>query len=312
MTITSASAIKKLLLLFLVFSGLYFARDLLIPFALASLLAMLFLPLCQWFEKKIPRVLSAILCVLLLLLIFGAITAVLGWQVSELSGEAARIEQRTIELIERSKEFIYERFRISIKRQEEILNEQPSLFSGKMVMKVAGSLTSIGIDIIFMLVYVVLLLYYRNHIHRFFIRLFPEGQEEEGDKVLSRIATVSQEYLTGLAKMIGCLWIMYSIGFGIAGVKNPIFFAIICGLLEIIPFIGNITGTSITVLVSVARGAEPGLVFGILFTYGIVQFVQGWILEPLIVGHEVKINSLFTILALVTGDLIWGLPPCLK
>jgi predicted PurR-regulated permease PerM len=101
---------------------------------------------------------------------------------------------------------------------------------------------------------------------------------------------------------------MYSIGFGIAGVKNPIFFAIICGLLEIIPFIGNITGTSITVLVSVARGAEPGLVFGILFTYGIVQFVQGWILEPLIVGHEVKINSLFTILALVTGDLIWGIP----
>jgi predicted PurR-regulated permease PerM len=43
-------------------------------------------------------------------------------------------------------------------------------------------------------------------------------------------------------------------------------------------------------------------------TYGIIQFIQGWVLEPLILGRQVKINPLFTILALVFGEIIWGIP----
>ncbi|HRI34478.1 MAG TPA: AI-2E family transporter, partial [Saprospiraceae bacterium] len=39
----------------------------------------------------------------------------------------------------------------------------------------------------------------------------------------------------------------------------------------------------------------------------VVQFIQGWVLEPLIVGSQVKINPLFTIIALVVGELIWGI-----
>jgi predicted PurR-regulated permease PerM len=36
--------------------------------------------------------------------------------------------------------------------------------------------------------------------------------------------------------------------------------------------------------------------------------VHGWVLEPLILGHQVKINPLFTIIALIIGDLLWGIP----
>jgi predicted PurR-regulated permease PerM len=42
--------------------------------------------------------------------------------------------------------------------------------------------------------------------------------------------------------------------------------------------------------------------------YGTVQFVQGWVLEPLIVGSQVKINPLSTIVALILGELVWGIP----
>jgi predicted PurR-regulated permease PerM len=40
----------------------------------------------------------------------------------------------------------------------------------------------------------------------------------------------------------------------------------------------------------------------------VVQFLQTYILEPLVVGREVNINPLFTIVALVTGEMIWGIP----
>ena len=38
-----------------------------------------------------------------------------------------------------------------------------------------------------------------------------------------------------------------------------------------------------------------------------IQFIQGWVLEPLILGPQVKINPLFTIIALVVGELVWGI-----
>lgn len=44
-----------------------------------------------------------------------------------------------------------------------------------------------------------------------------------------------------------------------------------------------------------------------LITYSAVQFIQGWVLEPLILGPQMKINPLFTILALVLGELLWGI-----
>jgi predicted PurR-regulated permease PerM len=119
---------------------------------------------------------------------------------------------------------------------------------------------------------------------------------------------VTRQYLLGLAKMIFCLWIMYGLGFTLLGVENALFFAVLCGLLEIIPFIGNLVGTSLTVLFAAIHGAGIPVLAGIVIIYGVVQFIQGWILEPLIVGRQVKINPLFTIIALVAGELIWGIP----
>lgn len=128
------------------------------------------------------------------------------------------------------------------------------------------------------------------------------------EQVLDRVAHVSQQYLIGLVKMIGLLWVMYGIGFSLLGVKNALFFAILCGLLEIVPFIGNITGTSLTVVVSAVQGASTSMLFGIIGTYVMIQLIQGWVLEPIILGPQVKINPFTTIIVLVMGELIWGIP----
>ncbi|HEX6171065.1 MAG TPA: AI-2E family transporter, partial [Chitinophagaceae bacterium] len=79
-------------------------------------------------------------------------------------------------------------------------------------------------------------------------------------------------------------------------------------LLEIIPFIGNLTGTLLAILMVVIQGGGAGMVLGVVITYLIVQFLQTYLLEPLVVGAEVNINPLFTIIILVVGELIWGIP----
>jgi predicted PurR-regulated permease PerM len=106
--------------------------------------------------------------------------------------------------------------------------------------------------------------------------------------------------------MIVILWILYGIGFSIAGVPNAIFFAVLCGVLEIVPFIGNLTGSGLTLLMAISQGGGS-MAIGVVITYAVVQFIQTYVIEPLVVGSEVNINPLFTILVLILGEELWGI-----
>ena len=307
MTITITSVIRKILLLFLIVLGLVHAKIFLMPLTIGGILATLFLPFCHWLEaKKLPKAMAVFACFLSLLLIISTFVFLLGWKIADLTNDVSLLKQKAIDTFTNTQDYIFTHLGISAKEQLKILkSEQPSYSS--IMQMVAGSFTNILKNLILVLVYFVFLLHYRSHLKNFLLKLSDPSQRPEMEQIIHSATNVSQQYLLGLSKMIVCLWIMYGIGFSILGVKNALFFAVLCGLLEIIPFVGNITGTTLTVLVSALHGAEFSMLIGIVITYVVIQFIQGWLLEPLILGPQVKINPLFTILALVLGELLWGI-----
>jgi predicted PurR-regulated permease PerM len=308
MIITSVSIIKKLLIAFLVFAGLYYGKGFFIPLTIGAVLATLFLPFCKWLEgKKIPKGVAVLICLLVLLLASAIIIAMLGWQISALTADLTLLKQKIVEIGEHTQAYIVSHFGISTERQVQLFINGQSSFT-QSIPKMAGSLASIFTNAVLVLVYICFILYYRNHIKDFFLKLSKSNQQNEMKQVVYDATRISQQYLVGLTKMIVCLWIMYGIGFSIIGVKNALFFAFLCGLLEIVPFIGNLTGTTLTILVAAMQGGSLPMLVTIAGTYALIQFIQGWILEPLILGPQVKINPLFTIIALVIGELVWGIP----
>jgi predicted PurR-regulated permease PerM len=308
MTLSLTTIIKKLLVLFLIFTGLYFAKDLLMPLCIGGILATLFLPLCKWMEsKKMTRSIAIFFCLLIFLSVIFILIAVLGLKISELLTDLAFIKQKSIESGTHLQKYIFNHLNISIDAQFEILkNEQPSY--SHMLQTIFGSVAYCFTTFILVMAYFVFLLLYRDHIKNFLLKITPTTQKSEMKNILYSAAHISYQYLIGLSKMIGLLWIMYGIAFSIIGIENAIFFAILCGLLEIIPYIGNITGTVLTVIFAAINGAHPIMLAGIVASYGIIQLIQTWFFEPLIMGPQVKINPLFTIIALVLGELLWGIP----
>lgn len=308
MTLSLSAAIKKLLLLFLIFAGLYFARAFLMPLCIGGILATLFLPFCRWMEKKkISRTAAALACLLAVLIIILAFFSLLGFKVSALLDDLASIKQKAAAALAAVQDYIFLHLDISIEDQFRVLkSEQPSY--SNIVQLMLGSVSGFLMAFILVLAYFVFLLLYRGHLKNFLLQVTPKAQRHEMDQVLFSASRISQQYLFGMAKMIFLLWIMYSIGFGAIGLENAIFFAVLCGLLEIIPYLGNIIGTGLTVLIAAVNGADAELLTGILITYGTVQLIQTWLFEPLILGPQVKINPLFTIIALVVGELLWGIP----
>ncbi|MGZ8541855.1 MAG: AI-2E family transporter [Chitinophagaceae bacterium] len=303
-------AVLFLLLIFLVVAGLWFAKPFLIPVCFGALLAMLFLPLSRWLErKKIPKGLAILLCILLLLSIITTIILVISWQVTDLTSEVTDIENRVRKMVAEIEQSITNRFGIPAKQQEKIWQQQAQNSTAMGILSNIGSAAmGLLVDFILCMVYIFLFMYYRTRIKKFILQLIPDRQKENAQQVIHDIQKVTQQYLTGIGLMMLCLWVMYSIGFSIVGVKYAVFFAILCGLLEIVPFIGNLTGNLLTILMVIIQGGGPGMVLAVLVTYAIVQFLQTYFLEPLVVGAEVNINPLSTILILVLGELIWGIP----
>jgi predicted PurR-regulated permease PerM len=306
--------IQILFLFFLIICGLYFAKPFLVPFSIAGILSMLLLPLSRRLESKgVNRALAAVICILLFLLVIAGILTLLGWQLSGLSSDLTQAEEKITKSVGQFRQMISNTLGIPPEKQKQMLQQQQSSGGGgggmgSVVSGIMGSIMSFLVDFIIVMVYIFLFMFFRGHIKKFIFKLVPAEKKGNAQTIITNSQKVAFKYLSGLAMMIVLLWIMYGIGFSLAGVKHPIFFAVLCGVLEIIPFVGNITGTSLTLLMGLTQGGGGGIVIGILVTYALVQFIQSYIIEPLVVGAEVNINPLFTILALVAGELIWGIP----
>ncbi len=304
--------VQLLLFCFLTIGGLYFAREFLIPITIAGILSMLFLPVSRWLEHKgLHRGIAILICIILFLAVVAGFAALITWQVSNLAEDLPKMQQRVTALIDQIKQYISQTLNISEQKQDQIIEEQQSSgtgSAGKVVASVFGGLMNALVKFILVLVYIFLLMFFRTHIKKFILMIVPQNDKQESQRVIEETSKVGQQYLSSLGMMIVLLWIMYGIGFSIVGVKSAIFFAILCGVLEIIPFIGNITGTTLTVMMVFSQGGNSSMVIGVIITYLFVQFIQTYLLEPLVVGHGVNINPLFTILVLVAGELIWGLP----
>ena len=297
-----------LLAFFLIIAALYYAKPFLVPLCFGGLLSMLFLPLSKWFEsKKIPKGLSIILCIIVLVAVITGIIWLISWQITDLTSEATDIETKLKKMVNDIKESIRQKVGISKKQQEELISSQAQN-SGGALSSIGASLTGFIVDFVLVLVYIFLFMYYRERIKAFVLKLVPAPQKKNTETIIYDIEKVAQQYMTGLGMMIGCLWIMYSIGFSIVGVKYAILFAIICGILEIVPFIGNLLGNLLAIIMVLVQGGGTDMVIGVVITYAIVQTLQSYLLEPLVVGAEVNINPLFTIIILVLGELVWGIP----
>lgn len=300
-------SVNTLFLFVLAFGGLYFAAPFLIPLTLAAVLSMVFIRLSNFFERKgASRTFASLACILLFVLAMGLIIALLSIQLGSLADHLDGMEKRIVGMLESLKSWINETIGIKKAEQQKAIEQGTKGKSGGLILSFASGLMGVLINTVLVLVYMFLFLSMRGHIKKFLLKLVPKKENENTTEVIHQAGKVSQKYLSGLAAMIGVLWIMYGIGFSIVGVESAIFFAVLCGLLEVIPFIGNLTGTGLTVLAVVAQGGDGKMIIGVLITYFLVQFLQSYILEPVIVGEQVNINPLFTIMAIVLGELVWG------
>ena len=94
----------------------------------------------------------------------------------------------------------------------------------------------------------------------------------------------------------------------VAGLELAAALAILTFVLNFIPSIGSIVATALVAVVALVQTNDPALA-GVLFTVvGIVQFAIGNIIDPMLMGHALRLSSFGIIISLAFWGAVWGLP----
>ncbi|HVU58904.1 MAG TPA: AI-2E family transporter [Puia sp.] len=291
---------------------LYFGKPVFMPLAIAGVLALVFMPFCRWMEKKgVTPVLAAIVCGVIFSLLITAVILFTVYYFRQMSTDLSNLMQTIHDYNHIVRQYLHDKIGVKgLEKESALPIPLPPDAGGfsKIATSVMGTALSVVINLVLILIYMIMLLCIRGQIKIFILKLVAPEYRGETRDVISRSAKVVQRYLWGLFFVIACLWVMYMIGFSLVGVHNALFFAILCGLLEVVPFVGNITGSTLTSIMALSQGGGMPMVLGVLGTYALIQFIQFYIITPLVMREQVSIHPLFTIVILIAGELVWGIP----
>jgi predicted PurR-regulated permease PerM len=92
------------------------------------------------------------------------------------------------------------------------------------------------------------------------------------------------------------------------GVDFALFWAVVIGLFNYIPYVGSIVGVALPVVLSLAQFGSLGTT-ALLGTLLIAaQTYVGNVLEPRVIGRQLNLSPFVVLVALSVWSALWGLP----
>lgn len=286
-------------------------QSILAPFFLAFLLALLFLPLSNFLEKKLwfPRSVSTLFSLLILLSTIYGLFYFFGTQLSDFSKDLPRLEKQFSIIFNELQRWISKTFNVNTNEQFKYLNEglNKLLSSSGIILGVTLSIFSSGLGFLFFcLLFFIFILNYRRILNRFIVNVFDEKHKGKVEDIVSQIQNMTKKYITGLIIQIIIVSIITSVLLSILNVKYAILLGVLTGVLNVIPYLGIAISMLIACFISFATGAASTTVYVFLGYIGI-HAIDGNFILPFVVGSKVKINALFSFIGIIIGEHFWGI-----
>ena len=82
----------------------------------------------------------------------------------------------------------------------------------------------------------------------------------------------------------------------------------LAGVCVLIPYVGVIMSTTPALLIAILASSDAALPVKVLVFYSVVQFLEGNVLTPFIVGSRVRLHPLAVLFAFLFWGILWGIP----
>ncbi|MCF6408612.1 AI-2E family transporter [Pseudalkalibacillus salsuginis] len=283
-----------------------------LPFFVALFITYLLHPIVEWIHRRgIPR---SIAILIIYLTFFGGIGFLLFKSIPYLIAQLKDLSDQLPYLSETYRTWVMEFYEHTDNLPEAVhiefektLNSVEKYLKG-LIAGVLGTIKGFWRNL-FAWVVIPFLVFYMlkdfKGISRAMWNITPKKWQEPGKKIIDDVDVSLGNYIRGQLTVACILAVLAIASFWIVGIPYPIILGIIIGVTDFIPYFGPILGAvPVTLIAATISVNKLLIVIGIII---ILQFIEGNILGPLIVGKTLHIHPIGIIFALLIGGEIGGI-----
>lgn len=302
---------SSLFALVLIIALMYVSQGVLLPILFATLISISLFPMARFFERlRLGKAFSALLSVLIAIAIISAVMWFIVHQSIIIGKNATAITDKVLSVLEEGQVWLDDQFGVGRNQVMEKLREQGNKTlenAGGVVTATFGSIGNMIAGAVLVPLYAFFMLYYRDFFREFFFKAFKSTPQRKVNEVLNKVYEVVQSYLVGLATVMGIVAILNTAGLMVLGIDYAWFFGSLAALLMLLPYIGIAIGSILPALFALAVKDSAWYAVGVVGWFQFVQFLEGNIITPNIVGSKVSINPLMAIIGILLGGMLFGL-----
>ncbi|MBW7467615.1 putative PurR-regulated permease PerM [Pontibacter aydingkolensis] len=302
--------LKLLLSSVLIAVLLYFGRNLFVPLSFALLISFILYPVCKWLEqKKLPRWAAIAFCLLLLLIVIGLLVWLLVRQMVSFAKEWPGVEAKLIDTWDKLSTHVEHTYNIDTDRQKVWLESMASDIASSAFGMAQGVLYTSAVSLVLLLlipIYIALILYYREQLAKGLYLLFRKDEQKKIRLILQETITTYYNFIKGMAIVYLVVAVLNSVGLLLLGIPHAVFFGIVASVLTFIPYVGITIGAILPMAIAWVTYDNIWYPIGVIIVFGVVQYLEANLIFPWAVSYRLRVNMLFTLLAIVAGGILWG------
>lgn len=308
---TSKTILIFLFIIVLLFL-LHLLQVILLPLFLAFFVAAIFQPIVTSLKKiKIPAFISITLIVFFIFAVFFGIFLVVQSTLSDIISESDYLSKQITERVNDIFAWANSTFgsKLSFNRlYKQIIKQMDTAWISQRASDVFGWLSSFTGSTVMFFLYLAILLSGMANYRKFFEYVEDFNPERKMLQSYEKIQKVISSYMvikTILNIVMAIITYIVCVSFG---VKFALFWSFITFIVSFIPTIGSVVSTAFPGLMAAIQFDSFNTVLIFIGILIVAHFIMGNIVEPIIMGTNMSINTLTVIFGLVFWGFIWGIP----
>ena len=137
------------------------------------------------------------------------------------------------------------------------------------------------------------------------ITWLPKKIQNDARDLLNEVNTSLRKFIKGAVYDCGLVFLVTSIGFLLVGLKSPLLFGLFCGITNVIPYAGPYIGGAPALIVGFSQSPLTGILT--LVVIAVVQFLEGNLLQPVIMSKTTKLHPVTIMLGLLVFGHFFGI-----
>lgn len=289
----------------LVFYLLKILSFIFIPLIFAMFIALLFLPLMRWLEKRrVPRLVRILIGILSIVAVFALGIELVKLSSKQIMSSDTVFFEQAEDKVASLKVYLEDTFAIEFQENKNVISQ---FIQSDNLGNTVGFLRTFLTSILMTLFFVVLLLAESINMHKVLNNTILKRKHAsikafmkiEKDLITFIKVKVFVSLLTGIGTGLACVFF---------DVSFPIFWGLFAFVINFVQMVGSFISVILLSIFAFVELETSSVLFFFILSITGVQVLFGAILEPIFMGKSFSINVITVLIMLMLWGFIWGIP----